>query len=77
MERASVKMMKVRMAKPYAAYKKGEVVELPERQAESLIAWEYATRVTDADQPLLDATQGRGRKVERAQSEPKGEQRSA
>jgi hypothetical protein len=54
MERASVKMMRIRMTKPYAAYKKGEVVELPERQAESLIAWEYATRAADADQPLLD-----------------------
>jgi len=49
-----MKMMKVRMSKPYAAYKKGELVELPERQAESLIAWEYATRAADAEQPLLD-----------------------
>ncbi len=49
-----MKMMKIRMSKPYAAYKKGEVVELPERQAESLIAWEYATRAIDADQPLLE-----------------------
>jgi hypothetical protein len=49
-----MKMMKIRMSKPYAAYKKGEVVELPERQAESLIAWEYATRAADADQPLLE-----------------------
>ena len=56
MERPSVKMMKIRMSTPHGAYKKGEVVELPERQAESLIAWEYATRATDADQPLLDAT---------------------
>ena len=55
MERPSVKMMKIRMNRAYAAYKKGEVVELPEQQAESLIAWEYATRATDADQPLLDA----------------------
>ncbi|NBX72672.1 MAG: hypothetical protein EBQ89_00030 [Alphaproteobacteria bacterium] len=47
-------MMKIRMSRAYAAYKKGEVVELPERQAESLIAWEYATRVTDAEKPLLD-----------------------
>lgn len=48
-------MMKIRMSKPYGAYKKGEVLELPERQAESLIAWEYATRATDSPQPLLDA----------------------
>lgn len=49
-----MRMMKIRMVKPYAAYKKGEVVELPERQAESLIAWEYAKRATDADTPLLN-----------------------
>ena len=49
-----MKMMKIRMSKPYAAYKKGEIVELPEQQAESLIAWEYATRAADADQPLLE-----------------------
>jgi hypothetical protein len=54
MERAAMRMMKIRMVKPYAAYKKGEIVELPERQAESLIAWEYAKRAADADQPLLD-----------------------
>lgn len=54
MERAPMKMMKIRMSKPYAAYKKGEIVELPEQQAESLIAWEYATRAADADQPLLE-----------------------
>lgn len=47
-------MMKIRMSKPYGAYKKGETVELPQRQAESLIAWEYATRATDSPQPLLD-----------------------
>lgn len=46
--------MKIRMAKPYAAYRKGEVVELPERQAESLIAWEYATRVDDSQQSLIE-----------------------
>jgi hypothetical protein len=54
MERPSVKMMKIRMSKPHGAYKKGGLVELPEQQAESLIAWEYATRAADADQPLLD-----------------------
>jgi len=70
-----MKMMKVRMSRAYAAYKKGEVVELPERQAESLIAWEYATRAADADQPLIDAAKGRGKKVERAQAEPKSERR--
>jgi hypothetical protein len=62
MERASVKMMRIRMTKPYAAYKKGEVVELPERQAESLIAWEYAKRAADADQPLLDTPKPKQKK---------------
>ncbi len=70
-----MRMMKIRMVKPYAAYKKGEIVELPERQAESLIAWEYATRAADADQPLLDAAKVRAKKVERAVSEPKAEKR--
>jgi hypothetical protein len=46
--------MKIRMAKVYGAYKKGEIVELPERQAESLIAWEYATRVDDSQQSLIE-----------------------
>jgi hypothetical protein len=46
--------MKIRMAKVYGAYTKGEIVELPERQAESLIAWEYATRVDDSQQSLIE-----------------------
>jgi hypothetical protein len=46
--------MKIRMAKVYGAYGKGEIVELPERQAESLIAWEYATRVDDSQQSLIE-----------------------
>ncbi|NBW16328.1 MAG: hypothetical protein EBR82_50940 [Caulobacteraceae bacterium] len=74
-------MMKIRMSRAYAAYKKGEVVELPEQQAESLIAWEYATRASDADQPLLDMPKRKRRvqddpRVERAQSEPDAEWRA-
>lgn len=52
MERAPV--MKIRMSKPYGAYRKGEVVELPEQQAESLIAWEYASRVDGSQQSLIE-----------------------
>jgi len=61
-----MKMMKIRMTRAHRAYKKGELVELPEQQAESLIAWEYATRATDADQPLLD--QPANKKPSRKQS---------
>jgi len=32
--------MKIRMARQHGAYKAGEVVDIPERQASSLIAWE-------------------------------------
>jgi hypothetical protein len=57
MERAPVKTIKVRMSRAYAAYKKGEVVEVPEQQAQSMIAWEYATLVSE--QPLLDSQKQR------------------
>lgn len=46
--------MKIRMAKAYGAYKSGDVVELPEQQARSLIAWEYATEVRDQQQRLIE-----------------------
>lgn len=46
--------MKIRMKRAYAAYKAGEVLELPERQAASLIAWEYATEVRNAQQDLIE-----------------------
>jgi hypothetical protein len=43
MERSPVK--KIKMARQYAAYKAGEVVEVSEDLAARLIAWEYATEV--------------------------------
>lgn len=46
--------MKIRMARQHGAYKPGEVVDLPERQAQSLIAWEYATEVRDKQQTLIE-----------------------
>ena len=46
--------MKIRMSRELGAYKPGEVVDLPERQAQSLIAWEYATEVRDAQQTLIE-----------------------
>jgi len=42
------------MARQHGAYKPGEVVDLPERQAQSLIAWEYATEVRDKQQTLIE-----------------------
>jgi len=46
--------MKIRMAKPHGAYKPGEVIEVPERLALNLIAWEYATEVRDDQQTLIE-----------------------
>ena len=46
--------MKIRMAKQHGAYKPGEVVDIPERQARSLIAWEYATEIRDSQQTLIE-----------------------
>jgi len=42
------------MLRPYGAYKPGEVLDLPERQAEGLVAWEYATEVRDSQQTLIE-----------------------
>lgn len=46
--------MKIRMARQHGAYKPGEIVDLPERQARSLIAWEYATEVHDSQRLLIE-----------------------
>lgn len=46
--------MKIRMARAHGAYKPGEVIDLPERQAQSLIAWEYATEVRNDQQTLIE-----------------------
>lgn len=42
------------MLRPYGAYKAGEVLDLPQRQAEGLIAWEYAAAARDAQQTLIE-----------------------
>jgi len=42
------------MLRPYGAYKPGEVLDLPQRQAEGLVAWEYATEVRDSQQTLIE-----------------------
>lgn len=47
-------MMKIKMKKAHGSYRVGEIVELPERDAESLIAWEYAERVHDSQQTLIE-----------------------
>ena len=46
--------MRIRMARQHGAYRPGEVVDVPERQARSLIAWEYATEVRDSQQTLIE-----------------------
>jgi hypothetical protein len=46
--------MKIRMAKAHGSYKPGDVVDLPERQAQSLIAWAYATEVRETQQQLIE-----------------------
>ena len=46
--------MKIRMARPHGSYKPGDVVDLPEQQAQTLIAWEYATEVRDTQQQLIE-----------------------
>lgn len=46
--------MKIRMKRAHGAYRAGEVIDLPERQALSLIAWEYASEVRDAQQSLIE-----------------------
>jgi hypothetical protein len=46
--------MKIRLTRAHGAYKVGEVIDLPERQAQSLIAWEYATEVRDSQQNLIE-----------------------
>jgi len=46
--------MKIRMLRPYGAYKPGEVLDLPQRQAEGLVAWEYAVAARDEQQTLIE-----------------------
>jgi hypothetical protein len=46
--------MKIRMLRPYGAYKAGEVLDLPPQRAEGLIAWEYATEVRDEQRRLIE-----------------------
>ena len=42
------------MLRPYGAYKAGEVLDLPQRVAEGLIAWEYAAAARDDQQTLIE-----------------------
>jgi hypothetical protein len=46
--------MKIRMLKPYGAYKAGQVIDLPQRQADGLVTWEYAEAVRDQQQTLIE-----------------------
>lgn len=56
--------MKIQMRRPYGAYKAGEIVEVADRDAARLLAWEYATVVRDDPQ----------RTIETASVEPVAEQ---
>jgi hypothetical protein len=42
------------MLRAYGAYKAGEVLDLPQRQAEGLVAWEYAAAARDDQQTLIE-----------------------
>lgn len=46
--------MKIKMKRAHGAYKAGEVVDLPERQARGLIAWEYAVEVRESQASLIE-----------------------
>jgi hypothetical protein len=46
--------MKIRMARAHGAYKPGEVIDVPELLAQSLIAWEYATEVRHDPQTMIE-----------------------
>lgn len=39
--------MKIKMTRPYGLHKAGEIVDVPERIAARLLAWEYAAVVRD------------------------------
>ena len=51
-----IEMVRIRMRKAHGAYRVGEIVELPERDAESLIAWEYAERAHDSQTMIETAS---------------------
>lgn len=51
-----IQMVRIRMKRPHGAYRVGEIVQLPERDAESLIAWEYAERANDSQTLIETAT---------------------
>lgn len=46
--------MKIKMRRPHGAYKAGEIVEVSDRDAERLLAWEYATVVRDDPQKTIE-----------------------
>lgn len=46
--------MRIKMRRPYGAYKVGEVVEVADRDAARLLAWEYATVVRDDPQRTIE-----------------------
>lgn len=51
-----IQMVRIRMRKPHGSYRVGEIIQLPERDAESLIAWEYAERANDSQTLIETAT---------------------
>lgn len=65
-----MQMVRIRMRKAHGSYRVGEIVELPERDAESLMAWEYAERVHDNQQKLIETATAES-KAETADATPK------
>lgn len=46
--------MRIRMLKPHLAYKRGEIVDLPPTQAETMVTWEQAEYVRDETRLLVE-----------------------
>jgi hypothetical protein len=46
--------MRIKMLRSHGAYKPGEVLDLPQSQAERLIAWEYAASVRGDQQKMIE-----------------------
>jgi hypothetical protein len=63
--------MKIRMLRAYGAYKAGEVLDVPQRQAEGMIAWEYAAEVTRDQQQTLIETASVEPVAEKAEANPR------
>jgi hypothetical protein len=66
-------IVKIKMKRPYGAYKAGESVEVDNGLAVRLLAWDYATRDL---QPQLLETASLDNEVESADVNPKKKKRT-